>query len=1786
MPPLRYYPHRERVIPPFGVLTYRRTREHSVIMNHPAPLSPQHRSSGPQPSSCIAPERLMPQPRPKRVASKGSLLRPWRTLRSLSLAFASVSLSLGIAGAQSGVTLVPGSTSLGQSSAAVTVTVTMTASGSAAAPVALTQGIPNLEFAVSGGTCASGATYTVGQQCTISVILTPKYPGIRLGAVELPNAGGGVLGEALVSGFATGSLAVLSPGNLTTVAGDASWVYNGDGQAATVSNIFLPQGVVTDANGNIFISDSTNNRIRRVDAVSGKISTLAGTGAPGYTGDGGIGTVAEVNQPSGLTIDGAGNLYFSDTGNSVIRRLDAVTGFISTVAGNGIQGYAGNGAAATAAEVSLPQGVSFDPSGNMYIADTGNNVVRQVNTSGIISTIAGNGVQGFAGDGGSATAAELNQPWSTLMSNSGALLIADFNNNRIRQVIGGTISTFAGTGAVGFVGDGGQATQAELNSPAALAQDPAGNIYIGDTANNRVREVVITTGIMKTLAGNGSEAYAAADEGQPANKVSLYGPYALYFDQSGDLFIADMFHNRVREISANTTLLTYPDMKEGKISAPIAVVVANDGNSDLHPLAPVFNQSALDAGTTTCATGVALSSDSTCTLGVEFAPTIVASPGSGTLVLPSDAGNTPITVKLSGNVLSVNPTALVLVSNANPSPVGSVVTFTATITAPDAVTGTVVFTDGATQLCSITLSTTQAVCSTTTLSLGAHTITAAYSGDTNNAAAQSSLTQLIQQQDALVLGAAPNPATTGENVTFSFTATAPAGAATGTAKFYDGATLLSTQTLSSGAASYTTGTLAVGTHAVSVQYSGDNSNAAGTSNIVSEVINSATSTTTLATSAATVPVGTNVTFTATITGSAGQTPTGTVTFKDGGATLGTGTLNGSGVATFSTPTLAPGAHTITATYGGDAHSSTSTSGSLTETVNQLSTTTSLSSNANPTSAGATVQLTSTVTVGSGSTAVGAITGTVSFSSGGTILGTAAVNGSGVATLSTNQLNAGSQSVVATYNGNTNYATSTSTPVVEVVAQTTSTTTAQAAPANPQAGQTVTVTATVSSPTSPPNGTVTVSLGGTVVGTGTLNAGGVTTVSISTLPVGTDVLTVTYAGNANYTASANAVTVQVSQATTQTVLASSANPQSLGQPVIFTATVSSADAGITGSVSFLDGSTSLGTATVNAGGVATLSTSALAFGPHTVTAVYSGDTNHATSTSGIITERIVQPATAALISSVNPAVSGQSVTFSVKITGAASTSPTGTVAFTDGGVTLGTVALDASGSATLTTTALSVGTHPIAVAYPGDTNYSSAQAGLTETVQNASTQVLVTASSNPAIYATPVTLTATVTSNGTPASGTVTFTDGTTTIGTGTLNASGVATMITSSLNPGTHSIVANYGGSGSTGASVSTALVLKVEQMTQVVLVSSENPANTLDTVTLTAAVSNAGQSTPTGTVTFTDGTTSLGTVAVSASGTAVLTGVTFTAGNHPLLASYSGDATDLPANSTQLVEGVTLRPTTTTLTATNANPADPQSVTLIAVIRWTGLGSTIPTGTVTFTSGGQTIGTATVDSTGVATLDVELQSASQTIVATYAGDKNYATSSSLATSVAGGAATQFTLGVTPAQISLPTGQHTVVNVTMTSIKSFSDTLELGCLGLPVYATCTFSNVTPQLAANGTVVVQLTIDTGNPLGSGGSTTSSLKQPGIGAGNEGNGSSTVAFAMLPAGLLFGLGLYKRRRLGALLVLLFAVAVTFGVTGCSGLHQNTTPAGTYTFKVTASGKGTGATESQTVTMTVTN
>lgn len=251
--------------------------------------------------------------------------------------------------------------------------------------------------------------------------------------------------------------------------------------------------MAVDGAGNIYIADVANNRIRKVTASTGIISTVAGDGTAGYSGDGGAATSAELYYPYDVAVDGAGNIYIADSHNSRIRKVTASTGIISTVAGDGIAGYSGDGGPATSAEINYPTGVTVDSAGNMYIGDFSNARIRKVTAStGKMSTVAGNGTTGYSGDGGPATSAELCEPGDLAVNSGGDIYIADYCNNRIRKVTvsTGIISTVAGDGTEGYSGDGGPATSAELNLPAGVALGNAGHIlYIGDQVNQRIRAV-------------------------------------------------------------------------------------------------------------------------------------------------------------------------------------------------------------------------------------------------------------------------------------------------------------------------------------------------------------------------------------------------------------------------------------------------------------------------------------------------------------------------------------------------------------------------------------------------------------------------------------------------------------------------------------------------------------------------------------------------------------------------------------------------------------------------------------------------------------------------------------------------------------------------------------------------------------------------------------------------------------------------------------------------------------------------------------------------------------------------------------------------------------------------------------------------------------------------------------------------------------------------------------------------------------------------------------------------
>jgi uncharacterized protein (TIGR03437 family) len=425
-------------------------------------------------------------------------------------------------------------------------------------------------------------------------------------------------GNIYVADLTAQVVRVIAPDlTISTYAGLGTAGYSGDGGAAIQAQLNSPMGLAIDAAGNLYIADSGNHAVRKV-SKSGAIGTYAGIGSPGYSGDGGAATAAGLDQPEGVAVDPSGSLYIADTFDNRVRVV-APGGIIQTVAGTGFSSYSGDGGSPTTAALFLPTDVATDSGGNLYIADYGNSRIRQVaqgkiqtvvgsnattvifdqapattirlngptglavdtsgnifiaeggigtgsglaegdfkiwkiNGVGVVSTAAGNGIENYSGDGGAATAAQINTPSNMVLDAVGNLYIADSANNRVRRISpGGVIVTVAGNGVAGYSGDGGPATSAMLNSPEGLAADADGNVYIADTKNNRIRKL-LPSGTIIGIAGNGNAAFFG--DGGPANSASIHAPEALYSAGGGHIYIADTGNQRIRELLPDGTIIT------------------------------------------------------------------------------------------------------------------------------------------------------------------------------------------------------------------------------------------------------------------------------------------------------------------------------------------------------------------------------------------------------------------------------------------------------------------------------------------------------------------------------------------------------------------------------------------------------------------------------------------------------------------------------------------------------------------------------------------------------------------------------------------------------------------------------------------------------------------------------------------------------------------------------------------------------------------------------------------------------------------------------------------------------------------------------------------------------------------------------------------------------------------------------------------------------------------------------------------------------------------------------
>ena len=509
---------------------------------------------------------------------------------------------------------------------------------------------------------------------------------------------------------------------------------------------------------------------------------------------------------------------------------------------------------------------------------------------------------------------------------------------------GGVISTIAGTGELGFSGDNGPAVAAQLNVPAGVAVDVAGDVFIADSGNSLVREVNVNTGIISSHSGTLS---GYSDGGGAAGNVQYYdGPYALFFDSPGNLYVSDMFHQVVRQLpAASPWTILFGEMKEGGVSPPRPVIIENDGNAPLvfSAIQPVI-YTALDSATTTCQVAQPLALAESCILGVEAAPTTTGNYLFGTIAVQSNAADQPFalcsvgappgqqpppsapaSICVGSDSLAVDPTLAALTSNPNPAVFGAPVTLTASVTTSGATppSGTVKFLDGSVTIGTATLNASSvATFSSNSLAVGLHSITAVYSGDEQNATATSTaVVENVEQSTTTTMTSTPNPSIAQTSIILAAAVVGPSGSnimPSGTVTFYDGTLALGATSLSaSGTASLSISSLSPGAHSIKASYSGDTRSFTSQSVAVIQNVSQSPTKTSLNASIISPYAGVSTTFTSVASRTDGIIPTGVVTFLDGSVSIGAATLDATGTAEWTATALSAGMHTISSVYGGD-----------------------------------------------------------------------------------------------------------------------------------------------------------------------------------------------------------------------------------------------------------------------------------------------------------------------------------------------------------------------------------------------------------------------------------------------------------------------------------------------------------------------------------------------------------------------------------------------------------------------------------------------------------------------------------------------------------------------------------------------------------------------------------------------------------------------------------------------------------------------------------------------------
>lgn len=617
-----------------------------------------------------------------------------------------------------------------------------------------------------------------------------------------------------------------------------------------------PAAIAFDAAGDLFIADPGGNIVREVSAT-GNLSVVAGTGIQGFSGDNGPAAAAALDSPAGLAVDASGNLFIADTHNQRIREVVAATGTIATIAGTGIRGYAGDGGAAINATLNRPTALAFDASGNLYLADTDNHRIRRIAPSGIISTVAGTGVEGFSGDGGPATAAAIDSPNGLALDSAGNLYIADTRNGRVREVDAttGLIASIAGTGTTGggignFSGDGSAASTATLARPSGLSMDAAGNLYLADRENHRIRRIA-PSGVITTVAGDGVEGFAG--DSAPATAALLNTPRSVAVSPGGLVTLADSGDTRVRQLDAlpapGPDIHTIPWVSGTAaetltLTGPATVVYGSGSVAATLSLTPAAAESITLTDTST---GSAL------TLGVaSLNASGSASFTTGTLAAGAHllvavyAGDATLAPAQS-SALAVSVTPLAITATPNPAAIlyGQPVPL---------LTGTLagVLTQDAGKVAA-TFTTNAGTLSPAGVYPIAATLTGSAAANYAITTAPASLT-IAKAPTLSALSASAASINPGASVTLTAQVTSTtSGDPTGNVTLLDGSATLAVLPVSpAGSIAFTTSALAAGTHAITAAYSGDSNFLASTS------------------AAASVAVGTPSDFTLTPTGSATQ----------------------------------------------------------------------------------------------------------------------------------------------------------------------------------------------------------------------------------------------------------------------------------------------------------------------------------------------------------------------------------------------------------------------------------------------------------------------------------------------------------------------------------------------------------------------------------------------------------------------------------------------------------------------------------------------------------------------------------------------------------------------------------------------------------------------------------------------------------------------------------------------------------------------------------------------------